>query len=159
MKLDPRIAFLLGYLGIMAVAVGATSNANAVEYGSSGNYYDCGLLLGGWSHHTIERDGDDTWNETHRAFGVECNNWSFKRFDNSYDKEAYGLGYTWEFVRTNRFEIGTYTALWTGYEEIAGEPGVLPVASVRVDTKLTDSLSAVTFLNPVAPVLAIEWEF
>lgn len=92
---------------------------------------------GGWSHHI---GSSQEYNETHEMLGVLCDAWSVHRFRNSSGRVAVGAGYDTMLVESQDLEISLYKGLWGGYEEIVGEPGIMPVAAGRVSVRLNEHM-------------------
>lgn len=102
--------YWLAVILILAVAVYA-SNAKA----------ETALLVGGWSHHVMA-DEDYRYNETHNAIMVERDGWLVGRFDNSYNRETWAIGYGRAWKRGN-VKASLTGGLMRGYEKCYDEDG------------------------------------
>lgn len=116
------------------------------------------LVIGAWSNHVIEPDDEviDRWNETHRALGYRCDGVGIARFTNSYGDESYSISKTFYFHETRSTRVGIYTAMWTGYKKLVGEPGFLPVGALKVDKRVYHHLWVGLLLTP--PIQAVQTE-
>lgn len=77
------------------------------------------LHLGGWSHHLLT---EDATNETHDAFLVEHGNWLAGRFNNSYNRESYAIGYGWS-RNWGHWRGAVHVGAVKGYRKCFGDDG------------------------------------
>lgn len=139
-------AFVVGYLGALAARADAACAYKAV-------------LVGGWSKHLItNKYGDDTWNETHRAIGFQCQEWAVMAFTNSHNKESYGIGREWTLYQRERLRAGVYGGVWSGYGQLPHTSSLIPVVSPTV-TYSFGRLEARALVNPVVVVGYFGWRF
>lgn len=118
------------------------------------------VMFGGWSKHFISNKfGDKPWNEDHEVLGLSCDTWSIVSFDNSYGKEAYGIGKDLFKRDYKGFDVSLYTAAWTGYGDVpVNLEGVIPVVSPKVQYSYKN-FKATSLLNPVVAVIYLEYIF
>lgn len=120
----------------------------------------CDVTFGGWSNHFMEpSDEHGSWVETHRSLGFECDGYGVARFDNSLGRPSYGVSKTWYFHRGSRTEWGAYAGLWSGYSDVVGGSGVVPVFSPTVNVKLYGPLWVDFFIMPPVQVMRLRWRF
>lgn len=113
--------------------------------------------FGGWSHHFISNTKtDNKWNEDHSIFGVQCNRWSAHKFVNSYDRDAYSVGYTFPLRNYERYTLGIYAGVWSGYRDVIGDLNIMPVAT-PVLTYRVGRLDINFMINPVVGVVHFGW--
>jgi len=94
------------------------------------------VYLGAWSTHLVT-DGD--FNESHDLVAVEHNGWIAGRFVNSYSRESWFAGKTWEWGGHN-FSYGVMAGAVRGYTTCYGDgdtstnicPLVAPFASYKI---------------------------
>jgi hypothetical protein len=111
---------------------------------------DCSILFGGWSYHA---DREQDYNETHDMIGVQCRGVSAMKFTNSYDKEAYGVGYDYTWRTFGPVAVGAYAAVWTGYRD-----ALTPVGGLRA--RYTIGRFSVVATTALAVTTAhLEWRF
>jgi hypothetical protein len=118
------------------------------------------ITFGGWSKHFISshRADQEAWNESHSMVGIDCNSLSFARFHNSWDKEAYAVAYDIPLLDDGRVYWTLYTGLWTGYKDVVGGLGVMPVVSPKVGIRI-DNFEIVGLVNPVVSVVYLGFTF
>ena len=94
------------------------------------------VYLGAWSTHLVT-DGD--YNETHNLVAVEHNGWIAGTFKNSYSRESWFAGKTWEWGG-DKFSYGLMAGAVRGYTKCYGDDGsntnicplVSPFASYKI---------------------------
>ena len=94
------------------------------------------VYVGAWSIHLVT-DGD--YNESHDLLAIEHNGWIAGRFVNSYSRESWFAGKTWEWGADN-FRYGVMAGAVRGYTTCYGDdnsntnicPLVTPFASYKI---------------------------
>lgn len=149
--------FLMTVLVISAVCA-----ALYVEHAHSGELCTAGyrsLQVGGWSKHFISNKyGEGSWNETHHAIGLQCNEWSVTSFTNSHGKESYAVGYELVLTQRSNWRGSLYAGGWTGYSDMPHVGVVLPVITPAV-TYNYRRLEAHVLVNPIVSVGYFGWRF
>lgn len=146
---------LVFWLLVVVVACVATGNADAAERCQ----YES-ILFGGWSKHmvTSDREDGDRWNESHNVIGYQCNAWSVVHFTNSYDNEAWGVGYEWTLHARENWRASLYGAVWSGYAEYMPFGEYMPVVSPKV-TYSIGRFEVNALVNPIVLVGFFGWRF
>ena len=115
------------------------------------------LIAGGWSHHLSDED----YNEQHNGIGVTCDKWSVMAFENSYYRDAIGVGYeTDPFFSYSNFSTSAYIGAWSGYQNKTSLEvgGVTPVGGIRGRLNIGRFGIVVTSVV-VVTTIHVEWRF
>lgn len=144
---------------LFALIVGAIGVSCAARADAATTCAYKSVLFGGWSKHLItNRYGDGVWNETHRALGVQCQEWSVIAFTNSHNKESYGVGREWTLYQRDNLRAGIYGGVWSGYGKLPNTSSLIPVVSPSI-TYSFGRLEARALINPVVMVGYFGWRF
>lgn len=81
---------------------------------------DVSLMLGGWSTHL----SDYEYNETHDLVALEYRNVIAARFNNSFGRESYALGYNFKYSDPiGPIQVGVYAGAVRGYRGCFDDEG------------------------------------
>lgn len=93
---------------VIVISVFNTKPAQAAEVS---------ILSGGWSKHTAI----NVFNESHKVFGVQVNNWQLIRYQNSFNSTTVALTYHKEWYATGYYDwsmsLNTGVGVATGYDK------------------------------------------
>lgn len=108
---------------------------------------------GGWSKHIIssERREEEPWNESHGMIGVSCDSWRIMNFTNSWEEETWSFTYETQGkdYLNDRLHVSWVIGGWSGYEEVVGGPGILPIIVPKLEYRLTERVSFESLLAGV----------
>lgn len=114
------------------------------------------IIFGGWSNHFIsnQRSDGQPWNEDHNVLSFECNDLSLSSFTNSWGEESYAVGWDFPIKAYSWVNVELYTGVWTGYHDIIGGEGLLPVVSPKATISI-GNFEVIGVVNPVVSVLTL----
>lgn len=119
---------------------------------------DKGFVFGALSYHFWDRDEED-YNETNETIGFYCDDWTFARFNNSYNEEAWLVGKEVKHFNYKSLDTSLEVGLAFGYDKVAGEKykGVIPIYSFKFHKPITERVNTVLRLNHEVAALSFEY--